>query len=51
MGLKCEENLECFYNLLENFKEHLGEERAKEIAKGLRKYQEQVYLDKLLKKD
>ena len=43
-----EGHLERFYNLCENYSEHFDEERAKEIAKRLKDYQEEVYLDKPL---
>ena len=43
-----EGDLEHFYNLRENYSEHFDEERAKEIAKWLKDYQEEVYLDKPL---
>ena len=43
-----EGDLEHFYNLRENYSEHFDEERAKEIAKWLKDYQEGVYLDKPL---
>ena len=45
-----EGHLERFYNLRENYSEHFDEERAKEIAKWLKDHQEEVYLDKLLKR-
>ncbi len=43
-----EGDLEHFYNLRENYSEHFDKERAKEIAKWLKDYQEEVYLDKPL---
>ena len=43
-----EGHLQRFYNLREQYSEHFDEERAKEIAKWLKEYQEEVYLDKLL---